>query len=427
MIYGTLFCSECDDVVYDPRFDFVLQQERGRSHVPRTDEATLDAMLMNDATRADGTKLPSVCRTPRGLRNMGSTCFLNVILQAFLHNPLLRNYFLSDRHNAALCSAGRDCLACEMDKLFAEFFAGGDRREPYGPTSFLYAIWTDSSSELSQAGQHDAHEMFISALNGIHDALTHHAPRRTRLPAFPLDPPDAINQLATHADSAPRASCPCIVHRTFGGMLQSSVTCLHCHEATHTREPFLDLSLEVRADPSRPDDAFKKRDKKRQATAPTLHASLARYCAPEHLPDASYKCSHCQTTARVRALPATTPDTGHQAAGTADSSADAIDPAQGTVYTAHDSRSATKTQPRSTRAYSSRCTSTCATAASPRATSLTKRAIHWHTPTTSSRSSYTKAHSRQAIIPTFRGGAGSGTATTTTCLLYTSPSPRDRG
>ena len=57
---------------------------------------------------------------PRGLRNMGATCFLNVILQSFLHNPLLRNHFLSDRHNAALCAAGRDCLACEMDKLFKE-------------------------------------------------------------------------------------------------------------------------------------------------------------------------------------------------------------------------------------------------------------------------------------------------------------------
>ena len=55
----------------------------------------------------------------RGLLNLGQTCYLNVVLQAFIHNPLLRNYFLSDTHNHKLCKI-KDCVCCEMDKLFAE-------------------------------------------------------------------------------------------------------------------------------------------------------------------------------------------------------------------------------------------------------------------------------------------------------------------
>ena len=55
----------------------------------------------------------------RGLLNLGQTCFLNVILQSIIHNPLLRNYFLSDKHNSKLCKH-KECTCCEIDKLFTE-------------------------------------------------------------------------------------------------------------------------------------------------------------------------------------------------------------------------------------------------------------------------------------------------------------------
>ncbi len=55
----------------------------------------------------------------RGLLNLGQTCFLNVVLQSFVHNPLLRNYFLGDKHNWKQCK-NENCTCCEMDKLFAE-------------------------------------------------------------------------------------------------------------------------------------------------------------------------------------------------------------------------------------------------------------------------------------------------------------------
>ena len=55
----------------------------------------------------------------RGLLNLGQTCFFNVVLQCLVHNPLLRNYFLSDKHNCRQCKI-QNCTSCEMDKLFTE-------------------------------------------------------------------------------------------------------------------------------------------------------------------------------------------------------------------------------------------------------------------------------------------------------------------
>ena len=34
----------------------------------------------------------------RGLYNLGNTCFMNCIVQALVHTPVLRDYFLSDGH-----------------------------------------------------------------------------------------------------------------------------------------------------------------------------------------------------------------------------------------------------------------------------------------------------------------------------------------
>lgn len=52
----------------------------------------------------------------RGLINLGNTCFMNCIVQALTHTPLLRDYFMSDQHKCHSTS----CLMCEMVKTFQE-------------------------------------------------------------------------------------------------------------------------------------------------------------------------------------------------------------------------------------------------------------------------------------------------------------------
>jgi ubiquitin carboxyl-terminal hydrolase 22/27/51 len=168
------------------------------------------------------------CGPRRGFLNLGATCYMSVILQCFLHNPLLRNYFLSDKHNTQLCER-QNCMCCELDQLFTEVFskpsslgptpeAPAGTGPPLGPLSLLKTTW-ENSIDIAGYAQHDAHEYFIALLNQLHVGC-----------------PGATNE----------ASCNCSIHQIFAGQLQSDVKCGKCGHVNPTVDPMLDISLELK-------------------------------------------------------------------------------------------------------------------------------------------------------------------------------------
>ncbi|KAJ3118549.1 hypothetical protein HK098_005905 [Nowakowskiella sp. JEL0407] len=225
--HGNLYCSKCADHIYDFEFEQILQSEKSRIDylISRVKEPDIKRVRYNDwnPTQEELTAIKEgsdlqPCSGLRGLRNMGSTCFMNVILQTFVHNPLLKAHFLSDKHNSALCST-RMCMACEMDKLFSNFFCGDN--SPFGPASFLHSMWI-SHKDLASNEQHDSHEFFISVLNQIHTNCTGNTSHST-------------------------TDCRCVIHSVFGGILQSEVICQKCGNVSNTQDPILDVSLDLRA------------------------------------------------------------------------------------------------------------------------------------------------------------------------------------
>jgi ubiquitin carboxyl-terminal hydrolase 22/27/51 len=75
-----------------------------------------------------------------------------------------------------------------------------------------------SKQNMAGYAQQDAHEYFISLIDEIHKNCKHQTSQ----------------------------DCNCIVHKVFGGFLQSEVTCSKCNNSTCTDDPFLDLSLELK-------------------------------------------------------------------------------------------------------------------------------------------------------------------------------------
>ncbi|EJU04777.1 cysteine proteinase [Dacryopinax primogenitus] len=264
---GMIFCHSCDDFIYskemDERFEQVLLAvEEKRTPTQVSQENSIERQKFTSWNegqhRVQLAGFKSVAgRGRRGLLNLGASCYLSVIVQTFLHNPVLRNYFLSDKHPTRLCKNNKTCICCEMDKLFAEFYST-NTATPYGPTSLMHAMWL-TTTELAGYAQQDAHEFYLAALHQIH----------------------ASSRGSTNV------SCNCIIHSTFAGQLQSEVVCGECGNVTTTLDPMLDISLDLKGVAG-----SKNKHQLGVADENTLGACLRRFTRHEKLPH-EYNCSEC--------------------------------------------------------------------------------------------------------------------------------------
>ncbi|KFY24646.1 hypothetical protein V493_05121 [Pseudogymnoascus sp. VKM F-4281 (FW-2241)] len=235
---GGLFCQMCDDFVWDPTLEELRLRKIGtgsfssrkrKRDEPFTDPAKDDTAYMSINTTA------APCRATglRGIFNMGSTCFMSVILQSFVHNPLLRNFYLRDGHQVGQCTQD-NCLSCGMDELFQAFYSE-ETTVSYVASKMLSDSWLCQQaafSELAGYDEHDAHEYFQFLAEELH---------RTNRQERHASPTGANASNASHLTS----NCDCIVHQTFYGKFQSTLTCQNCGVVTTSVEPFLDLSLAI--------------------------------------------------------------------------------------------------------------------------------------------------------------------------------------
>ncbi|KAF2882043.1 hypothetical protein ILUMI_24143 [Ignelater luminosus] len=220
--YGQVHCSQCGDYIYDEQLDsiaranalqgdsvkkFVLELVWPRLHVEDKDWCNKTEKMVIDKTTHIGL---------RGLLNLGSTCFMNCVVQAMTHTPVLRDYFFTEHHQC-----GGKCL---ITNLFRDFYTG--EKTPLVLNEFLHLIWTQAR-HLAGYEQQDAHEFFIATLDVFH---------RHCSATLPAQPNSSANKVYR---------CSCIIDQVFTGSLQSDVVCQKCNGVSTTIDPMWDYSLDL--------------------------------------------------------------------------------------------------------------------------------------------------------------------------------------
>ncbi|KAH6637444.1 ubiquitin carboxyl-terminal hydrolase-like protein 22 [Boeremia exigua] len=251
---GNVYCGNCQDFIYDPELEMrrLLKGKKRKYEDALT--ADDDKLIVTNSTF-----LPCRATGLRGLYNMGQTCFMSVILQTIVHNPFIRNFFLAEGHKTADCEK-ESCVSCALDEMIVEFHSA-EKTEGYGAVSMLMGSWLAGES-LAGYQQQDAHEYMQFFLNTLH---------------------------LTNGGTTDSEDCECIIHKTFYGKLQSTVTCDKCNNITTALDPYMDLSLDIRNNKKR-----RHADKGEEASL-DLRDCLDRFTAKEKLESAQYTCRNCDS------------------------------------------------------------------------------------------------------------------------------------
>lgn len=350
--YGHLYCASCEDFVFNQFLDaaVALHSQRLRAHRQRysTSVSPLDQPVAVEppprprspsplrkkprlivpstwaptdhevrAIAAHASLFPvGKVRSPVGLFNLGNSCYMNSVLQAFLSAPPLRNFFLADLHKA-ICSrdSHNTCFACAIERLvcdscfIVEARAFGREKGvvftsalpvPFLiPQSVLDIVWRNVE-QLASYAQHDAHEFLIAALNLLNthcrrDVSTDNKREKEESVLVELklrkdssqlgrstlsdgkrsNGDEAVKSpLASTISASASTSSPVtnlradamgefrngdfkletlnIVQSLFSGTLQSDVICRACGNSSPTLEKFYDISLDVDKPPRAP-------------------------------------------------------------------------------------------------------------------------------------------------------------------------------
>lgn len=149
-------------------------------------------------------------RGPKGLENIGNTCFMNATLQCLSCTPFLRDFFIANEGKGV-----QGKLAGEFASLLADMLHS--RKRAVAPRGFKKALEKHAPRFAGYEHQ-DAHELLAVVLDGLHEDLNRGVVAECAEPTT-----SATAKWKKH-----RAEHASVIADLFDGQLRVSTTCSVC-------------------------------------------------------------------------------------------------------------------------------------------------------------------------------------------------------
>jgi len=188
-------------------------------------------------------KAAVVCKVKKGLTNLGNTCFMASALQCLLHNPSLKEYFLSGKYISEINEDNplgkKGELARSYAKILQEIFRS--ETNPVRPSDLKYCI-SRFNPMFSGYQQQDSQELMAFLMDGLHEDLN----RVIKKPyTEPVEGDDTRKdaELAEEAWQVHLQRNKSIIVDLMQSQYKSRLSCPKCNKVSVTFDPYMYLSV----------------------------------------------------------------------------------------------------------------------------------------------------------------------------------------
>ncbi|KAF9163646.1 ubiquitin-specific protease doa4 [Actinomortierella ambigua] len=235
-----------------------------------------------------------------GLTNLGNTCFMNSVIQCLIATPPLTRFFLDGSYKLNINLTNVMGTKGKVAEAFADLIRNmwSGQSLVISPTSFRQAI-IEFAPQFKGTEQHDSQEFLSFLLDGLHEDLKRVnkvssmvEQSRQRLLLRGGEPEEGSEADEARMESLPEweaseiawqrylARGNSIVVSLFQGQYKNRLSCSKCGKTSTTYNPFMYLTLPIKAKSSKPQ---------------TLQSCLDAFTEPEVMEgENAWHCPRCK-------------------------------------------------------------------------------------------------------------------------------------